>query len=113
MSQLVVHGAFLRCSFGAAPVPLIVLPKNRCMAGGLPVATILDAVPLLNIPTFGVCMAIPSFPVPCIPKTCAWCVGKKTLLGGLPIIDQSAKAMCGSGGIIQVIYPGQLTVQHG
>ena len=55
MAVQVVMGAMLQCSFGAAPSSMVVLPSNRTMAGGVPAATIMDHVPLMNIMPFGMC----------------------------------------------------------
>ncbi|WP_049311388.1 DUF4280 domain-containing protein, partial [Pseudomonas aeruginosa] len=49
----VCAGATLQCSFGAAPTVLNVLPQNRTLTSGMPAANIMDHIPLLNIPTFG------------------------------------------------------------
>ena len=54
MPMQVVAGAMLRCSMGAAPSALAVLPANRTLTGGPPAANVLDHVPLLNILPFGV-----------------------------------------------------------
>ncbi len=67
----------------AALTVLNVLPQNRTLTSGMPVANIMDHIPLLNIPTFGLCQS-PANPVvaaataaalgvltpmPCIPAT--------------------------------------------
>ena len=52
---LVYAGAQMMCSFGAAPVPLAVLPQSKVMAGGPPAANIMDMKPMANIPPFGMC----------------------------------------------------------
>jgi hypothetical protein len=62
MAQVVNSSGTLTCSFGSTPASLIVLPVNRTNAEGTPAATIMDNVPLTNIPSFGVCMA-PTNPV--------------------------------------------------
>lgn len=62
----VCAGATLQCSFGAAPTVLNVLPQNRTLTSGMPAANIMDHIPLLNIPTFGLCQspANPWWPPP-------------------------------------------------
>jgi len=119
-------GASLQCSFGAAPSSLVVLPTNLTMAGGVPAATIMDHVPMMNILPFGMCNT-PSnpmvaaataaalgvlTPMPCIPATAApWVPGAPTVLvGNMPALDNSCKLMCMWGGVIQVVAPGQATV---
>ena len=54
----VTTGAILQCSFGAVPSTLSLLPVNRVMAGGVPAATIMDHLPIANIPPFGMCSSI-------------------------------------------------------
>jgi hypothetical protein len=122
----VCMGAMLQCSFGAAPSSLVVLPVNRVMTG-TPAATIMDNIPIANIPPFGVCssMANPMVaaataaalgvltPMPCIPVTPApWVVGAPTvLIGNFPALNDSSKLMCTWAGVIQIVMPGQFTVQ--
>lgn len=57
MGNLVVMGANLQCSFGAAPSILSVLPDKMTMAT-TPVANIMDYKPLVNILPFGTCMSL-------------------------------------------------------
>ena len=54
MSLQVSAGTLLQCAFGVAPAPLIVLPLNRVLTGA-PAANIMDHVPMVNIPPFGMC----------------------------------------------------------
>lgn len=127
MPQLLTSGAMLACSFGAAPVSLVVLPTNRVLAGGLPAATIVDHVPMLNILPFGMCSS-PSNPVvaaataaalgvltpmPCVPATATpWVPGvPQTTIGVAPACDTTCKLNCLWGGVIQVTAPGQATVE--
>ncbi|MFY8087598.1 MAG: DUF4280 domain-containing protein, partial [Rubrivivax sp.] len=58
MPQQVVNSAPLRCSMGAAPSALVVLPLNRVMSGNQPAANIMDHKPLVNIMPFGVCRSL-------------------------------------------------------
>jgi len=118
-------GAMMMCSFGAAPSTLSVLPTNRVM-GTTPIGNIMDHVPMLNIPPFGVCMS-PSnptvasataaalgvlTPMPCIPATASpWVPGTPTVMvGNMPALDSNAKLMCSYGGVIQITMPGQFKV---
>ena len=126
MALQVVMGAQLQCSFGAAPSAMVVLPSNRTMAGGVPAATIMDHVPLMNIMPFGMCQSPANpmvaaataaalgvlTPMPCIPATAApWVPGAPTvLIGGMPALDNSCKLMCNWAGVIQVVSPGETTV---
>ena len=126
MAVQVVMGAMLQCSFGAAPSSMVVLPSNRTMAGGVPAATIMDHVPLMNIMPFGMCNSPANpmvaaataaalgvlTPMPCIPATSApWVPGAPTAtIGGMPALDNNCKLMCNWAGVIQVTNPGQATV---
>jgi hypothetical protein len=113
------------CSFGAAPTSLVVLPLNRVLTSSMPAANIMDHVPMLNIPTFAMCLS-PSNPVvaaataaalgvltpmPCVPVTPApWIIGAPTvLLGNMPSLQNTSKLMCAWGGVIQIVVPGQFT----
>ncbi|MEK0435860.1 MAG: hypothetical protein RL369_1909, partial [Pseudomonadota bacterium] len=57
MSNLVCSGAMLKCPFGSAPSTMNVLPANRVLSGA-PSANIMDHVPMLNIPPFGMCNSL-------------------------------------------------------
>jgi hypothetical protein len=126
MAQEVCNGAMMMCSFGVAPSSLIVLPKNRVMAGGMPAANILDNLPMANIAPFGMCISLANptvaaatsaamgvlTPMPCIPVTTApWAPGSPTvLIGGAPALNNSSTLMCMWGGVITISMPGQMTV---
>ena len=125
MGLHVCMGASLACSFGLAPSSLIVLPVNRVLTSSMPAATIMDYVPLVNIPTFGMCMSPtnPAFiaatsaalgtptPVPCIPVTTTpWTPGSlKVLEGGFPVLNNTSECLCMMGGVITIGSPGQET----
>ncbi|EML6194920.1 TPA: DUF4280 domain-containing protein [Pseudomonas aeruginosa] len=121
----VCAGATLQCSFGVAPTVFNVLPQNRTLTSGMPAANIMDHIPLLNIPTFGLCQS-PANPVvaaataaalgvltpmPCIPATASpWIPGgpPTLLLGGMPALDANGTLICTWGGVIKISVPGQL-----
>lgn len=125
MSVLVCSGAMLQCSFGAAPGTLNVLPMNRVMSG-TPSANIMDHVPMMNIGTFGMCSSLANpavaaataaalgalTPMPCVPATSApWAPGSPTVqIANMPALNNSSKATCSFGGVIQIVMPGQMTV---
>ncbi len=126
MGCLVCNGALLQCSFGVAPTPLTVLPKNKVMAT-MPAATIMDNVAFMNIIPFGMCssMANPAVasataaawgvltPMPCTPMTAApWAPGCPTvLIANFPALNDSSKLMCSYGGVIQILFGGQVQTQ--
>lgn len=123
----VVNGALLKCALAVPPgaSTMTVLPVNRVMSGNQPAANIMDHVPMLNIMPFGMCMT-PSnpavaaattaaagvlTPVPCMPVTPSpWIPGvPNVLLGNMPALDNTCTCMCTWGGVITVLYPGQVT----
>jgi Domain of unknown function (DUF4280) len=125
MGQLVVNGAMMACTFGAAPGTLSVLPANRVQSSNQPAANIMDSKPNVNIATFGMCMS-PSnpqvaaatsaamgvlTPQPCVPMTAApWSPGSPTVMvGGQPALTNSSTCTCTWGGVITISMPGQMT----
>jgi hypothetical protein len=121
----VCSGAVLQCSLGLAPSSLVILPVNMMMTGNMPAANIMDNKSMVNIMPFGACTSIVNptvasataaamgvlTPMPCIPVTPApWVPGEPTvLLGNMPALDNTCKLMCNWAGLIQVMYPGQVT----
>ena len=95
----------------------------------MPLATIMDNVPMKNIMPFGMCssMANPTVasataaalgvltPMPCIPVIPApWAPGSPTaLIGNFPMLHNNCKLMCAYGGVIQITNPGAMTIQTG
>jgi len=125
MPQLVSLGAVVSCSFGSAPMPMIVPPEVPVLIDALPAATILDFVPLENIPSFGMCSSLANpevaaatalaegvlTPMPCIPVTTSpWVPGAVTvILDNAPALNDSSMLMCQWAGVIKVQMPGQVT----
>ncbi|MEO5931491.1 MAG: DUF4280 domain-containing protein [Candidatus Kapaibacterium sp.] len=125
MPMHVCNGAMIQCSFGVAPVSLVVLPENQVITSNMPAATIMDYKPMVNILPFGMCNS-PSnptvaaataaalgvlTPMPCVPATAApWVPGGPTvLMGNFPVLNDASKLMCSYGGVIQVVMAGQFT----
>ena len=125
MAQQVVSGALMMCSFGVAPAALNVLPTNKTLCGGPPAANIMDHIPMLNIPPFGMCSSLANptvaaataaamgvlTPMPCVPLTVApWAPGAPTvLIGNMPALDSTSTCMCTWAGVISITMPGQVT----
>lgn len=126
MAQLVTMGANLMCSFGAVPSSLMVTPENVVKGTKIPLATVMDNVPMNNILPFTICttpynpavasttataMGV-STPVPNIPVTSApWSPGSPTvMIKNWPALNSSSKCMCNWGGVVSVTSPGQVTV---
>lgn len=119
-------GATMQCSFGMAPSTLIPTPKT-VLTSYMMAANILDHVPIMNIPPFGMCQSLANpmvaaataaamgalTPMPCIPATPApWVPGAPTvMLCNAPALDNTSKLMCIWGGVIQFSNPGQTTHQ--
>jgi hypothetical protein len=116
----------MTCSFGAAPAPFNATPTG-VMAGGLPAGTIMDMVPLENIPTFGVCTTLSNpevasataaalgvlTPMPCVPVTVApWEPGAVSVtIMGMPALTNTCMCNCMWGGVITFTEPGQFIVE--
>ncbi|MDR2598598.1 MAG: DUF4280 domain-containing protein [Holosporales bacterium] len=122
-----------QCSFGTAPSSLVIIPKPPIvMMAGMPVGTIVDIVPMLNIMPFGMCTTVTNptvasataaataaalgvftlTPMPCIPVIPApWITTKLTvMLPQGPVLSHDAKCICAWGGNISIISPGQVIV---
>ena len=125
MGLQVVSGAMLTCTFGMAPSSLVVLPKSRVMATA-PADNVMDMVPNMNIPPFGMCQSMSNpqvaaataaalgvlTPMPCIPVPAGpWKPGSPTVqIGGMAALNNSCTANCAWGGMIQIGMPGQTNV---
>ena len=129
MTLQVVSGATMMCTFGLAPSTLNVLPANRSLNGGTPAANIMDNVPMLNIPPFGMCnsMANPTViaataaaqgvltPMPCVPLIPGPWVGAvpTVSVGPMPALTNTCQLMCAWAGVITVLVPGQFQTMPG
>ncbi|WP_199185553.1 DUF4280 domain-containing protein [Streptomyces carminius] len=126
--ELVVAGAMLRCSFGAAPAVLVVPPRNTTSARR-PVATVQDIRPVVNIPTFGMCASplnpavvaataaaagVPT-PAPCVPAIAApWVPGSPTVrVNRQPALTAASTCVCRWSGMVTVVNAGQRSVRVG
>ncbi|MES2673656.1 MAG: DUF4280 domain-containing protein [Pseudomonadota bacterium] len=126
MPKCVCSGALMQCTFGVAPAPLSVLPANKVMEGS-PGANIMDFIPLVNIPSFGMCtsltnpigialtaaaLGVPT-PAPCIPMTVSpWIAGNPTvLLANFPILTDDSQLICMWQGVISIKQAGQIIVE--
>jgi hypothetical protein len=126
MATQVVNGAQMTCSFGTTPASLVVLPANRVTSSNQPDATIMDHVPMTNIPSFGMCTTPTNpqvatattaalgvlTPQPCLPVTQSpWAPGAPNLqIANMPALDNTSKCTCNWGGIISFMMAGQ--TQH-
>ena len=115
-------GAKMKCSFGMAPSTLMPTPKT-VITSKLMAANIMDHIPIINIPPFGMCQS-PSnpavaaataaalgalTPMPCVPVTPApWVPGAVTvMLCNAPALDNVSTLNCIWGGVIMFSDAGQ------
>ena len=126
MGFCVCNSALLQCSFGAAPSTLIVTPENKTVTSGMPVATIMDYVPMKNIMPFGMCNSTANpqviaataaklgvfSPMPCVPAIVApWVPGCPTvLISNKPALNKDSVVMCLWAGVIQIKNSGTTKV---
>ncbi len=109
------------CSFGVAPSVLNIVQTE--MTGNMPGANMMDNIPFMNVPPFGMCttpsnpavaaataaaLGVPT-PMPCTPVLVApWIPGPvKSLLMNFPMINQISTLMCAYGGVIMPVVPAQ------
>ncbi|MEY4750584.1 MAG: hypothetical protein RIQ60_2798 [Pseudomonadota bacterium] len=117
-------GAMMTCPFGLAPSSFVATPK-MIMTSNMPAGNIMDHVPFMNIPPFGMCTS-PSnpavaaataaamgvlTPMPCTPVTPApWTPGAPTVLvANMPALNNSSTLNCVWGGVITFSMAGQFT----
>ncbi len=116
--------AKIKCSFGDKISTLTVWPDRTIWLTGEPQANISDHIPLRNIAPFGKCHTVtyPATgaataanqgkltPMPCVPNTpFPWMNGKNdVLLKGQPALLKTSSCRCVYGGIITLIYDGQV-----
>jgi len=129
MPNNVCNGAGMTCSFGTTQAKLIVLPIKRILMENNPAASIMDYVPMVNIPTFGQCSSLinPTVasataaalgvltPMPCIPATTSpWVPGKNdVLLTNQPALMDYCINTCMYMGIITLSDAGQTSIGMG
>lgn len=122
MRKLVAHGATLSCTAGLSPGTLSVVdPLRRASRMMVPVATVDDHVPLVNVAPFGMCQATANpqvaaataaangvlTPVPCQPVIAApWTSGPTRLdIDGRQVLTDDARCQCQWAGAISVVEP--------
>ena len=125
----VCNGAMLQCTMGLAPSSLIVLPDKRILVSNMPIASIMDFKPIVNIAPFGMCQSLTNptvasattaaagvlTPMPCVPVTVApWMPGKPdVLLSNQPALMDDCHLLCSWLGDISINVAGQVTTQTG
>lgn len=131
MGDFVVNSAQIKCSQALPPgkAVLVVLPSVLVDAGNMPVATIMDFKPIVNIPTFGMCNSTTNptviaatsaasgvhTPMPCLPViTEPWSPGSsKTTVSKFAALTKDSKCMCKWAGSISIESEGQTKASVG
>ena len=117
MGQVVTEGAVMMCDMGDAPMALTVTSQVVESIDGLLVATVMDCVPMDNIPPFGTCTVLTSValgvPTPCVPApTGPWSPGSLvSSIDGLKVLTAPGLCQCGVGGSITISEPGEVLEQ--
>ncbi len=125
MGFIVCGGAMCACTFGMAPSTLMVTPEAK-VTTTMPIATIMDKIPMKNIMSFGMCSSLANpqvssatsaaggvlTPMPCVPVISApWAPGSPTVLvANKPALNQTSKCVCNWGGVISITNPGTTTI---
>lgn len=126
MPNPVVMGASLMCTFGMAPSSMVVA-RPTVLVEGRPAATIMDMVPMTNVPPFAMCQSLANptvaaataaalgvlTPMPCTPVIVApWVpVAPTTLIANMPALAAGSTAQCAYGGVISITMPGSVRTQ--
>lgn len=121
MGIAVCSGATLLCNYGLAPSRLVVLRPRNFSGRGL-AANIMDHRPLIHVWPFGLCRSLGNpavaaataqtgvlTPMPCSPWTpLPWSRHRpNVLVHGKPALDSTSSLLCGYGGLIRIMFPGQ------
>lgn len=114
----------MTCTFGMAPVSLIVNPSRTKFLSNMPRANIMDYAPMVNILPFGMCNTLSNptvaaatsaamgvlTPMPCIPSIVApWMPGNmQCMVQGQPALTRNSQCTCMWGGLIRFTTDGQM-----
>ena len=107
--KYIPNGVWLRCDKGVKPGKLTILPKTVKLYGE-DWAAQYDAIPYVNIPTFGVCSIIKV----CVPATVMWSDIKDDVsIMGQKAILSSSTCQCTVGGTIKIYFTRQAADEAG
>ena len=108
MSEYVVAGARLKCSFGTVPATLNVPIPKGVTINHKNMATMVDSIPYVNIGCFGKCNVVPSAPKPCTPCG-VWMNTSPTVKATeIPVLTKDSCIICpAGGGMITITDSGQ------
>jgi hypothetical protein len=90
----------LQCNQGAMPMIFTSTPKLFKL-NGLDIGTELDVIPMVNIPTFGICQSLTKLtngiPQPCVPAVLKWQDTDTATLNGAKILLKKSCISCIAG----------------
>lgn len=114
--KYVVHGAIIRCSGAAKPAKLKVSSNRTYTVGGKKVATLLDCAPIVNIPSFGVCIKFAGTPkAACVPAPAGpWksIYRPKSVKNLKPLLEGSYLVCPIGGGKITIVSTAQFKANN-
>lgn len=135
MPKPVVLTGVCQCSFGLAPSPIVILPTDRVLTPFLPIGSVMDHIPLLNILPFGMCKSLANpvvmsatisariagipleawggvMPMPCVPITpTPWTTTKPMFqIRGKPMLLDNSTTTCVWGGVIKIAHAGATVI---
>lgn len=121
--QVVTTGAVALCTMGMAPGTLTFIPAP-VVGGPMQAGKVMDTIPLLNVPSFGMCLSLVNpvvaaataaalgvlTPMPCVPSPEGpWTPGSAAVfLGGVSMLDSSCVLNCAYAGVIMITFAGQV-----
>ena len=111
--ELVTTGALLKCSQGVLPTPFMTTSNVLFTVAHLPVGTVLDMAPLVNIVPFGICQQLTKLasgvPTPCVPAPTGWQQpGPRFAVQKNAVLTKASCTRCAIGGQIEFLTSGQL-----
>ncbi len=127
MPKLVVLGATLQCSMGAAPSSFAISPSHKVTGDDVDAGNVNDFVPNTNIASFGMCQSMSNpqvsaatsaaqgvlTPQPCVPVISdAWSPGSRSVtVADQPALHDGCTCACQWDGTISVTSAGQEDVE--
>jgi len=106
--EYIVKDALMMCDKGAAPGMFTPTYNTTVKIMGCLASTKVDKIPMVNVPTFGICAAKGG--APCTPAPVEWLDTYEGKVKGQETILYRSKLPCGSGGKIEFITSGQVPI---
>lgn len=125
MPELLTTGCPLSCSFGLTPSVFVAteMPGKPVVNEAFAAATIVEIVPIANVPPFGMCSSEMNpeviaataaalgalTPMPCVPVIVDPWAPPSILLtaDGLPLATVESRCLCAWGGMISAVAPAE------